>query len=50
MKRLAIIGGVLALISVGGFLLFQQYWYYLPGIVGDLKRPIGAYRDAATVE
>ncbi|MBK8543706.1 MAG: sulfatase-like hydrolase/transferase [Caulobacteraceae bacterium] len=47
MKRLAIIGGVLALIAVGGFLLFQQYWYYLPGIVGDLKRPIGAYRDVA---
>jgi arylsulfatase A-like enzyme len=47
MKRLAIIGGVLALIAVGGFLLFQQYWYYLPGIIGELNHPIGQHRDVA---
>lgn len=47
MKRLATIGGLLALLLVGGFLLFQQYWYYLPGIVGDLKNPIAANRDVS---
>ncbi|MBX3428350.1 MAG: sulfatase-like hydrolase/transferase [Hyphomonadaceae bacterium] len=45
MKRLAIIGGILAVVAIGGFLLFQQYWYYLPGIVGDIKRPVAANRD-----
>lgn len=47
MKRLAIIGGVLALIALGGFLLFKQYWYYLPGIIGDIKNPASAYREIA---
>ena len=47
MQRLAIIGGVLALVALGGFLLFKQYWYYLPGIVGNLQHPIGQYREVA---
>jgi arylsulfatase A-like enzyme len=45
MKRLAIIGGVLALIGLGGFFLWKQYWYYLPGIVGNLRDPIAEYHD-----
>src|SRR5690606_7746524 len=45
MKRLAIIGGVLALLGLGGFLLYQQYWYYLPGIIGNIQHPISANRD-----
>lgn len=45
MKRLAIIGGVLAALALGGFLLFKQYWYYLPGIVGNIQHPISANRD-----
>lgn len=45
MKRLVIIGGVLALLGLGGFLLWQNYWYYLPGIVGNLKNPISANSD-----
>ncbi|MGD9967962.1 MAG: sulfatase-like hydrolase/transferase [Hyphomonadaceae bacterium] len=47
MNRLAIIGGVLALIAIGGFLLFKQYWYYLPGVIGDIKNPVAAYREIA---
>lgn len=47
MKRLAIIGGVLALIALGGFLLWRQYWYYLPGIIGNIQNPISENRDIA---
>ena len=47
MKRLAIIGGVLALIALGGFLLWKQYWYYLPGIIGNIQHPIADNRDIA---
>jgi arylsulfatase A-like enzyme len=47
MKRLAIIGGVVALFVLGGFLLYRQYWFYLPGIVGNIQRPIAPARDVA---
>src|SRR5690606_36477578 len=47
MKRLAIIGGVLALLGLGGFLLWKPYWYYLPGIIGNIQHPISANRDIA---
>jgi arylsulfatase A-like enzyme len=40
MKRLAITCGVLAVIALGGILLWQRYWYYLPGILGNLRDPI----------
>lgn len=45
MKRLAIIGGVLALLALGGFLVFQHYWYYMPGIIGNLRDPVAPYHD-----
>jgi arylsulfatase A-like enzyme len=47
MKRLLIIGGVLAALALGGFVLFQNYWYYLPGIVGNIRNPIGPNQDVA---
>lgn len=34
-----------ALIAIGGFFLWKQYWYYLPGIVGNIQHPIAANRD-----
>jgi arylsulfatase A-like enzyme len=38
--------GVVALIAVavvgiGGWQLFQRYWYYLPGIMASLRDPVG---------
>lgn len=45
MKRLAIIGGVVALLAIGGFMLYQRYWYYAPGIIGNISHPIGANRE-----
>lgn len=47
MKRLAIIGGVLTLLALGGFFLYQRYWYYLPGIIGNLRDPVAEYHDVA---
>lgn len=45
MKRLAIVGGLVALVALGGVLLYRQYWYYLPGLIGNLQNPIAANRD-----
>ncbi|MEZ5995802.1 MAG: sulfatase-like hydrolase/transferase [Hyphomonadaceae bacterium] len=47
MKRLAMFAGVLALVVVGGFLLFKNYAYYLPGIIGNIRDPIAPYHDVA---
>jgi len=45
MKRLAITGGVVALLAISGFLLYQRYWYYAPGIIGNISHPISDNRD-----
>ncbi|MEZ6022247.1 MAG: sulfatase-like hydrolase/transferase [Hyphomonadaceae bacterium] len=42
MKRWWIVLGVVAVIAVGGFLLFQRYWYYAPGLMANLRDPIAA--------
>lgn len=40
------VGIVLGLVLVGtlGWALFQRYWYYLPGIIGRIRDPIGPAR------
>jgi len=40
----AIVLGVIALVAVGGFLLFRTYGYYLPGIISNLRDPIASNR------
>lgn len=45
MKKFAVIGGLIALVLLGGALLYRQYWYYLPGIVGEIRNPISAHRE-----
>ncbi|ANP46030.1 sulfatase-like hydrolase/transferase [Candidatus Viadribacter manganicus] len=45
MKRLAIVLGAVALLAAGGYLLYQRYWYYAPGIIGNITNPISANRD-----
>ena len=40
MKRLAIVLGILVALGVGGFFLFKQYAYYLPGIISNIRDPI----------
>src|SRR5215813_14062867 len=32
--------GVVAVAAVAGYVAFQQYWYYLPGIIGRLRDPV----------
>lgn len=40
MKRLAIIAAALAIIGIGGFLLFKNYAHYLPGLISNVRDPI----------
>lgn len=42
--------GVVAVLAIGGFLGFQRYWYYLPGIIGNIKNPVQPYHDVAWAE
>lgn len=32
---------VLVVLGVGGWQVFQRYWYYLPGIMASLRDPVG---------
>ncbi|MBL6851783.1 MAG: sulfatase-like hydrolase/transferase [Alphaproteobacteria bacterium] len=32
--------GVVAVVAAAGYVEFQQYWYYLPGIIGRLRDPV----------
>jgi arylsulfatase A-like enzyme len=34
--------GILAVVLIGGWVLFQNYWYYIPGYISDFKDPIAA--------
>lgn len=45
MKRWLIALGVVAVLALGGYLAFRQYWYYLPGIMSNLRDPIAPYHD-----
>jgi len=38
---------IVALLAIAGGWAFHRYWYYLPGIIGRLRDPIGAPRDVA---
>lgn len=40
--RIALV--TLAALAVGGWFLWQQYWYYLPGIMQALRDPVGAHQ------
>lgn len=40
MKKRWIALGVVALLGIGGFVAFKNYWYYLPGIMQNLRDPI----------
>lgn len=45
MRRLWIVLALVAVSVLGGFLLFKNYWHYLPGIRANLTNPIAPYRD-----
>ncbi len=34
--------GAVAILGVTGWQVFERYWYYLPGIMGSLRDPVGA--------
>lgn len=40
MKRLWIVLAVLAVVGVGGYLAFERYKFYLPGIIANIRDPI----------
>ena len=41
MKRWHIALGIVAALAVAGYVTFQNYWYYLPGIIGAIRDPVG---------
>jgi arylsulfatase A-like enzyme len=41
MKRLAFVLGGAALLAFAGFFAFKTWGYYLPGIIGNIRDPIG---------
>ncbi|GAM99031.1 N-acetylgalactosamine 6-sulfatase [alpha proteobacterium U9-1i] len=47
MKRWPVLVGVVALVTVSGFLAFRAYWHYLPGIVSNIRDPIAPYHEIA---
>ena len=44
MKKFFVYAAILT--AIGGW-LFSQYWYYLPGIISDIVKPIGEHREVA---
>lgn len=36
---------VVAVLGVAGFIAFQQYWYYLPGLVAAIRDPVQPTRE-----
>lgn len=42
--------GVLALLAVGGYVLWQRYWYYLPGLMQAISDPVEANHPVKWVE
>lgn len=45
MERWLIALGIVTLLGVGGFILFKSYWYYLPGLMANIRHPIAPYRE-----
>ena len=39
-RWLVISFSVVAVLAVGGFIAFQNYWYYLPGIIASIRNPV----------
>jgi arylsulfatase A-like enzyme len=50
MRRWLIALGVVVVLGLGGFLAARQYWYYFPGIIGNLRDPIAAHQDVMWAE
>jgi arylsulfatase A-like enzyme len=44
-KTLITAGVIAAVVAVGGFAAFQHFKYYLPGIIGRIKNPIGPNQE-----
>lgn len=45
-RKIALVaGGILAVLGTAGYLAFQQYWYYLPGIRQAIFDPVGPNRE-----
>ncbi len=45
MNRWWIVLGVVAVLGIGGFLAARQYWYYFPGIIGNLRDPVAVNQE-----
>ena len=41
--RIAIV--VVVILGIGGWGVFERYWYYLPGIMASIRDPVGPNRE-----
>ncbi len=44
-RWLTITLAVIAVLAVGGYIAFQNYWYYLPGLVASFRDPVQPNRE-----
>ena len=44
-RKLTVTLGVVALILVAGVVAFQQFWIYIPGVIGRIKSPIQPFHE-----
>src|SRR5262245_42610094 len=47
MKWWHIVLAVVASLGIAGYIAFQNYWYYLPGIIGAIRDPVGPNQPVA---
>ena len=45
--RWKIVLGIIAVLGVGGYVLWQQYWYYLPALIQAISDPVEANHPVA---
>ncbi len=44
-RKLTVTLGVVALVLVAGVVAFQQFWIYIPGVIGRIKNPIQPFHE-----
>jgi len=46
-RKLILTLGIVAVALAAGFVAFQHFWIYIPGVVGRIKNPIQPFHEVA---